>query len=79
MIRKSKLLILLTLIIFSCDIPGKIEIKNNPAPAAIPMTREANIKERSFGSLMTVRNLIIAKAPTRAKALATFEQLVLSS
>lgn len=27
--KKSKLLILLTLIIFSCDIPGKIEIKNN--------------------------------------------------
>lgn len=34
-IKKSKLLILLTLIIFSCDIPGKVEIKNNLNELAI--------------------------------------------
>lgn len=45
MIRKSKILILLTLIIFSCDIPGKVEVKNDLNELVIvSYTYQDNIK-----------------------------------
>tara|TARA_B100000809_G_scaffold265362_1_gene323963 strand:+ start:113 stop:412 length:300 start_codon:yes stop_codon:yes gene_type:complete len=45
MIRKSKILILLTLIIFSCDIPAKVDIKNDLNELVIvSYTYQDNIK-----------------------------------